>query len=248
MASCTGELMDGRIVPVTPYLRWWFAHRPVLAGRCPAELRLPSAAELVGLYDPVPELRPSGGPPSLFDVDDSVGGVLDDELLAALGCRTGLLDVLEDTASATDLLRRLGDPPGPYTRPFSRCSTPAWPRPSPVSTCRHRITYASRRTLSCQRSRPSSSTSRGGSRSSPAGTPSSAAPTRKPSPNSWTSRWLQNSDPREGDVLEGVCRDLTPQNVTLAEVLRSRPPAGMISADGELLWNSRCGSVSPGRI
>ena len=75
----------------------WLARNALLAGRAPAEWRLPGARGLTGLYDPVPDV-----------------GVRED-VLAAAGVRSGL--VVADLDDAADLLDRLGDadrevPPG----------------------------------------------------------------------------------------------------------------------------------------
>ncbi|HEX5494179.1 MAG TPA: hypothetical protein VFX70_06345, partial [Mycobacteriales bacterium] len=83
-------LPDRGRVPVPAYTRWWLSRHPVLDGRRPVELRLPGAVDLDGLYDPV--------------------GQTDPRLLAAVGCLTGLADVLADPELAADLLVRLGDP------------------------------------------------------------------------------------------------------------------------------------------
>ncbi|WP_435157952.1 sacsin N-terminal ATP-binding-like domain-containing protein [Amycolatopsis sacchari] len=68
----------------------WLARNAVLAGRAPAEWRLPDADGLAGLYDPVPEVgvRP--------------------EVLALAGVRAEL--VVADLEDAADVLDRLGDP------------------------------------------------------------------------------------------------------------------------------------------
>jgi hypothetical protein len=84
---------DGRRVEVPSYTRWWLASHPVIGGQRPTALRTPDAAALDGLFD-----RADGDP----------------ELLALLGCRTGLADVLDavrsDPRFAAELLDRLGDP------------------------------------------------------------------------------------------------------------------------------------------
>ncbi|HEV7650823.1 MAG TPA: ATP-binding protein [Actinophytocola sp.] len=67
------------------YTGWWIARNALLAGRAPHDWRLETAAELAGLYDPVPPV----------DVDPSV--------LAAIGVRTTL-------EPGGDLLERLADP------------------------------------------------------------------------------------------------------------------------------------------
>jgi hypothetical protein len=68
----------------------WLARNAELAGRAPEDWRLPTASELAGLYDPVPEV-----------------GVRPD-VLAAAGVRTEL--AVSDLIDAADLLDRLGDP------------------------------------------------------------------------------------------------------------------------------------------
>jgi hypothetical protein len=68
---------------------WWIARYASLAGRPPLEWRLPSAAPLAGLYDPVPDL-----------------GIRADVLQAA-GVRSELS--VSDVEDAADLLDRLGD-------------------------------------------------------------------------------------------------------------------------------------------
>ena len=76
------------------YSVWWLARHVRLAGHRPRYWRLPSATGLAGLFDAVPE---------------SVRAeVADDGLLAAIGVRADLS--VADTASAADLLTRLGDP------------------------------------------------------------------------------------------------------------------------------------------
>jgi hypothetical protein len=66
---------------------WWLGRNALLAGATPGEWRLPGAAELAGLYDPVPDLG------------------LDEKLLTAIGVLGAL-----DAADPEDLLDRLGDP------------------------------------------------------------------------------------------------------------------------------------------
>ena len=68
----------------------WIARNALLAGRTPAEWRLPEARGLAGLYDPVPDV-----------------GVRPD-VLAAAGVRVAL--EVTDLDAAADLLDRLGDP------------------------------------------------------------------------------------------------------------------------------------------
>jgi len=81
--------LGGEQVP--SYTRWWLSTRPVFGGRSAGELALPGADPLLaGLYDPAPDLA-------------------DPALLAALGARCSLADVLVDPAAAADLADRLGD-------------------------------------------------------------------------------------------------------------------------------------------
>lgn len=92
-ASCHARRSNGHRITVPPYTRWWLARRPVLGGHRPAELRLPDALALAGLYDPAPG-------------DAAVAGLLgawpsDDVLLSAAAT---------DPDVAADLLARLGDP------------------------------------------------------------------------------------------------------------------------------------------
>ncbi|MDQ0378941.1 sacsin N-terminal ATP-binding-like domain-containing protein [Amycolatopsis thermophila] len=68
----------------------WLARNALLAGRPPAEWRLPGAESLAGLYDPVPDV-----------------GVRPD-VLAAAGVRAEL--AVRNLDDAADLLDRLGDP------------------------------------------------------------------------------------------------------------------------------------------
>lgn len=68
----------------------WLERNALLAGRAPAEWRLPDAESLTGLYDPVPDV-----------------GVRPD-VLAAAGVRSRL--AVRNLDDAADLLDRLGDP------------------------------------------------------------------------------------------------------------------------------------------
>lgn len=71
------------------YTAWWISRYALLDGRAPRDWRLPDAHELVGLYDPVPELG------------------LTTEQLALAGVRGELSVTGPDDAA--DLLERLGD-------------------------------------------------------------------------------------------------------------------------------------------
>ncbi|HEY0452277.1 sacsin N-terminal ATP-binding-like domain-containing protein [Actinophytocola sp.] len=86
------------------YTGWWIAHHGRLAGEAPRAWRMPDAAELAGLYDPVPPI----------DVDLSV--------LRAIGVRQSLH--IDDADDAEELLDRLGDsdrtiPPGAALRGYA---------------------------------------------------------------------------------------------------------------------------------
>ena len=84
---------DDTTVTVPGYTRWWLSRHPVLGGRRPAECRIDTDNELVGLFDPAPG---------------------DPELAALLGAYRGFGDLLDaataDPAVATDLLARVADP------------------------------------------------------------------------------------------------------------------------------------------
>jgi hypothetical protein len=69
------------------YTAWWIGHNALLSGAIPRDWRLPGAAALDGLYDPVPDLG------------------LDERLLAAIGVRDGI-----EPDDAAEILARLGDP------------------------------------------------------------------------------------------------------------------------------------------
>lgn len=80
-------LADGSTLRTPSYTAWWLGRRPVLDGRVPRELRLPSADGcLHGLYD-------------------AASSELDAEVLVALGVIASLDDVDPD-----ELLERLADP------------------------------------------------------------------------------------------------------------------------------------------
>jgi hypothetical protein len=69
------------------YTAWWIGNHARLAGHPPRHWRLPSATDLAGLYDPVPDVG------------------LDERLLAAIGVRQAI-----DAGNAEEILARLGDP------------------------------------------------------------------------------------------------------------------------------------------
>lgn len=78
----------GARVTVPSYTRWWLSTHPVLEGRRPCQLRLPTAVELAGLYDEAPG---------------------DADTARLLGCLPGLDAVLADRELAVELLHRLGE-------------------------------------------------------------------------------------------------------------------------------------------
>lgn len=81
----------GRRTLAPSYTAWWLRTRPVLDGRRPADLRVAGLDErLAGLYD-----------------ETSAG---DPVVLAALGVRTTLDDLLAEPDGPADLLDRLADP------------------------------------------------------------------------------------------------------------------------------------------
>lgn len=86
------------------YTRWWLSAHPVLDGLLPGETALPGSP-LAALYDPVP----AGVPPAV-----------DAELLAAMGVRDSIEDVLADPAAALDLLDRVGEPERDVPWPLAR--------------------------------------------------------------------------------------------------------------------------------
>ncbi|TDD59840.1 hypothetical protein E1298_46430 [Actinomadura rubrisoli] len=89
----------GRRVAVPSYTAWWLGRHPILDGRRPGEFRLGGDEDdpLTGLYDAAPD-------------------GLDERLLLALGVRTSLDDLLDESGGAQELLDRLGDPSRNITR------------------------------------------------------------------------------------------------------------------------------------
>jgi hypothetical protein len=71
------------------YSGWWLSRHARIGGRPPEEWRLPAAADLAGLYDPVPM-------------------ALDPLIARAIGVRTGLTQAASD--DPVGLLERLADP------------------------------------------------------------------------------------------------------------------------------------------
>jgi hypothetical protein len=85
-------LVDGQIAEAPSYTAWWLSNHPVLDGRRPTSLRLPSGDPLLyGLYGDAPE------------------GV-DTTALAMIGVRTTLADLLASHGGPDELLELLADP------------------------------------------------------------------------------------------------------------------------------------------
>ena len=85
-------MSDGRGVDVLSYTAWWLRGRALLDGRAPVRSRTADAdPALASLYDKVPA-----------DVDS--------EFARALGVRTTLDELLDDSDGPDDLLARLADP------------------------------------------------------------------------------------------------------------------------------------------
>ena len=72
------------------YTAWWIGQNAMLAGAPPRHWRLPDAADLTGLYDPVPDVG------------------LEHNLLAMIGVRAAI-----DPGDVEEVLARLGDPARP---------------------------------------------------------------------------------------------------------------------------------------
>lgn len=87
------DLGDGRRAMVPSHAAWWVRTHGSLSGSAPTDLAVPGAQDLTGLYD---ELPPTHG--------------ADLALLAAVGVRTSLEQLLEEPGGAAELLARLGDP------------------------------------------------------------------------------------------------------------------------------------------
>ncbi len=87
------------------YTGWWLSRHARLDGHRPTHYRLPSAARLAPLYDPVPVERDLT---AVADAANSHDVALDEAFLAAVGVRADL--VVRDARAAADLLARLADP------------------------------------------------------------------------------------------------------------------------------------------
>ncbi|MDP9848498.1 sacsin N-terminal ATP-binding-like domain-containing protein [Streptosporangium lutulentum] len=85
-------LVAGEVVEVPSYTAWWLSTHPVLGGRRPTELRLPTAdALLFGLYG------------------DAPAGI-DEAALAMIGVRTTLAELLASHGGPDELIYLMGDP------------------------------------------------------------------------------------------------------------------------------------------
>ncbi|MFL6077390.1 MAG: sacsin N-terminal ATP-binding-like domain-containing protein [Mycobacteriales bacterium] len=129
----TYRTADGETGEFPSYTSWWLGRNPVLDGRRPRDLRLPSATDLAGLYDPAPPGDPGW--------------------LRALGCHGRLADVLAHPEEAAQLLERLGDPErqvparlltGLYARLADALAGTSVPPPDLVRTAPARVTPADR--------------------------------------------------------------------------------------------------------
>ncbi|GAA0449818.1 hypothetical protein GCM10009544_10810 [Streptomyces stramineus] len=86
-------LPDGTTESVRPYTAWWLRGHPVLDGRRPAGLRAAGGDPLLaGLYEAA-----------------DVAGLVDDQVLRALGVRTSVAALLDEPGGAAELLARLAD-------------------------------------------------------------------------------------------------------------------------------------------
>jgi hypothetical protein len=95
-----------REAAMSGYTAWWLAKHARFDGRRPHHWRLPSAAGIAALYDPVP-LTGSDNAPAVLAGSASRSRP-DDALLVAIGVRRDLRIV--DARSGDDLLTRLADP------------------------------------------------------------------------------------------------------------------------------------------
>jgi hypothetical protein len=94
------DLGGGRRALVPSHAAWWVRTHGRLAGRAPGEWAAPGASGLDGLYDVLDlvDVGAGAGPP---DVDPA--------LLAAVGVRTSLADLVGEPGGGDELLARLGD-------------------------------------------------------------------------------------------------------------------------------------------
>ncbi|WP_214110273.1 sacsin N-terminal ATP-binding-like domain-containing protein [Acrocarpospora catenulata] len=85
-------LVAGETVEVPSYTAWWLSHHPVLGGKLPTSLRLPSGDPLLfGLYGDAPE-------------------GLDETALTMIGVRSTLADLLASHGGPEELLDLMADP------------------------------------------------------------------------------------------------------------------------------------------
>jgi len=87
----------GRRVDVPSYTAWWLREHQVIGGRRPTEFRLPGDNRLAGLYAEAPAGLPAG-------------------LVAALGVRSTLDELLAEPGGPDELLARLADGARPVGR------------------------------------------------------------------------------------------------------------------------------------
>ncbi|WP_433246595.1 sacsin N-terminal ATP-binding-like domain-containing protein [Streptosporangium sp. CA-135522] len=85
-------LVAGEVVEVPSYTAWWLSTHPVLGGRRPTELRLPT------------------GDPLLFGLYGEAPAGIDEAALAMIGVRTTLPDLLASHGGPDELLELLADP------------------------------------------------------------------------------------------------------------------------------------------
>lgn len=85
-------LAAGETVEVPSYTAWWLSRHPVLGGRRPTELRLPT------------------GDPLLFGLYGEASAGIDEDALKLIGVRSTLAELLESHGGPEELLDLLGDP------------------------------------------------------------------------------------------------------------------------------------------
>ncbi|WP_068927715.1 sacsin N-terminal ATP-binding-like domain-containing protein [Planobispora rosea] len=85
-------LAAGEVVEVPSYTAWWLSTHPVLGGKLPTELRLPT------------------GDPLLFGLYGDAPAAADEAALAMIGVRTALPDLLASHGGPDELLDLLADP------------------------------------------------------------------------------------------------------------------------------------------
>ncbi len=106
------RLPDGGVADVPSYTSWWLRTHPVLAGRCPADLRTTDADPLLeGLYDDAADVAGPGADGA------GVARLLSDRAITrALGVRASLAGLLAEPGGPDDLLDRLAEPGRPVSR------------------------------------------------------------------------------------------------------------------------------------